>query len=381
VYDLVIRDGTVIDPAQGINGKADVAIQRGQVVAVDGHITGQARQVLHATGLLVVPGLVDIHVHLYKHVSHYGIDPDQTCLSTGVTTGVDAGSAGRCTWPGLRRFVLEPARMRALALLHISGQGMLTDYFGESEDLRWLDAGACSVVANENRDYILGVKVRLDRNRVGNSGLEPLRRAVAAAEQLGLPVMAHVGNTPAPLAEIAAMMRSGDIITHCFHGWSGGVLDDSGRVFPELRQAAERGIVFDVGHGAGSFAFPVAEAAFEQGFLPGTISSDLHTYSLYGPAYDLATTMSKFLHIGMSLNDVVRRVTCDAARAMRLDGVAGSLALGRAADVTLLQEISGQFRFDDTHQSYRIAPRTLVPRWVVLAGEVLPARTLAPWGR
>ncbi len=380
MYDLVIRGGTVIDPAQSLHGKADVAIQQGQVVAVDSHIAGAARQDLDATGLLVVPGLVDIHVHLYKHVCHYGVDPDQTCLSTGVTTAVDAGSAGRCTWPGFRRFVLEPACMHAYALLHISGQGMLTDYIGESDDLRWLDVAACSVIANENRDLILGVKVRLDRNRVGQSGLEPLRRAVAAAAQLDLPVMAHVGNTPAPLADIAALMRPGDIITHCFHGWSAGVLDDNGLVFPELRQAAERGIIFDVGHGAGSFAFPVAEAACEQGFLPTTISSDLHTYSLNGPAYDLATTMSKFLHIGLSLDEVVRRVTCDAARALHLDGVAGSLAVGRPADVTLLQELAGNFPLEDCMANTRRARRVLVPRWVVLNGELLPARTAAPWG-
>jgi dihydroorotase len=215
---------------------------------------------------------------------------------------------------------------------------------------------------------------------VGVSGGEPLRRAVAAAERLSLPVMAHVGNTPAPLAEIAGIMRPGDIITHCFHGWSEGVLDDNGRVFPALRQAAERGIIFDVGHGAGSFSFPVAEAAFEQGFLPGSISSDLHTYSLKGPAYDLATTMSKFLHIGMPLNDVIRRVTSDAARALRLDGVAGSLAPGRAADITLLQEATGDFPLEDCMGNIRKARRVLVPRWVVLRGELLPARTAAPWG-
>jgi len=223
--------------------------------------------------------------------------------------------------------------------------------------------------------------VRLDVNRVGQSGLEPLRRAEQAGQVLGQPVMAHVGKTPAPLSEITAMVRPGDIITHSFHGWPHGVLDENGVVFPALRQAAERGIIFDVGHGAGSFSFPVAEAALRQGFLPNTISTDQHTYSVHGPAYDLPSVMAKFLYMGLSLDEVVRKATIDAAQAVRLSNEAGSLAPGRAADVTIMQEIEGEFRFDDCFGNKRLAPRTLVPRWVVLRGKLLPAHTLAPWGQ
>jgi dihydroorotase len=380
MFDLTIRNGTVVDPSQGIHGGADVAIDAGRIAAIGAHIPAQGRQELDAGGLIVTPGLVDIHVHAYKHVSHYGVDPDEYCLGTGVTTAVDAGTAGRCTWPGLRHFVLEKARMRVRAFLHVSGMGMLTDAVGESHDLRWLDPTAAAVIAADNADFICGIKVRLDVNRVGESGLEPLRRAEEAGQLLGRPVMAHVGKTPAPLDEITAMMRPGDIVTHSFHGWQHGVLDDNGEVFPALRQAAERGIIFDVGHGAGSFSFPVAEAALEQGFLPNTISTDQHTYSVYGPAYDLPSVMSKFLYMGLSLDEVVRKTTVDAAHAVRLGDAAGSLAPGRVADVTILQEMEGEFRFDDCFGNKRLAPRVLVPRWVVLGGELLPARTLAPWG-
>jgi dihydroorotase len=279
----------------------------------------------------------------------------------------------------MRRYQLDPARMNLYAFLNISGSGLLSDYVGEGSDLRWLDAAACAAIAKENRDRIVGVKVRQDLARVGENGLEPLRRAVAAAELLGLPVMVHVGRLPAPMPELAQLLRPGDIITHSFHGWSSGVLDDGGQVHPELWEAADRGIIFDVGHGAGSFSFPVMEAALEQDFLPHTISSDLHVYSVNGPVYDLPTTMAKFLYLGMSLEEVVRRVTVDAAKAVRLEHVAGSLAPGRRADVTLLQEIEGRFRFDDCFGNKRLAERTLVPRWVVLEGEVLPAATAAPW--
>ena len=379
VYDLIIRGGSIVDPAQGIHGQADVAVSDGRIVAVEPALAGSGRRELDGRGLVVTPGLVDVHVHLYVHVSHYGIHPDATCLASGVTTAVDAGTAGRCIWPGLRHYVLERARLRAFALLHVSGMGMLTDHVGESQDLRWLDPAAAAVIAADNRDYVLGIKVRLDVNRVGPSGLEPLRRAEQVGETLRQPVMAHVGKTPAPLADVAALMRPGDIITHCFHGWQHGVLDDNGKVFAELRQAAERGVLFDVGHGAGSFAFPVAEAALSQGFLPATISTDLHTYSLHGPAFDLPSVMSKFLYLGLSLNEVVRRTTCDAARAVGIQERAGSLAPGRPADITLLQEVEGPFRFDDCAGNSRLAPRTLVPRYVVLGGDVLPARTNAPW--
>lgn len=381
MYDLIIRDGNVVDPSQGQHGRADVAIQDGRIVAVEGHVAGTARREVDARGLLVTPGLVDMHVHLYQYVSHYGVDPDGTCLATGVTTALDCGTAGRSIWPGLRHYVLERARMHAYALLHISGMGMLSDVVGESADLRWLDPAATVVTARDNADYILGLKVRLDRNRVGDSGIEPLRRATAAAERLGKPLMAHVGNTPAPLSEIAAMMKPGDVITHCFHGWKQGVLDDDGRVIPALRQAVERGIVFDVGHGAGSFSFPVAEAALRQDFAPAVISTDLHVYSIHGPVYDLPTTMTKFLVMGMSLDDVVTRATAAPARVMGLGDRAGSLAPGRPGDVTLLQEIEGPFRLDDCFGNYREAPRALVPRSVVLGGAVLPARSAAPWGR
>ncbi len=379
MYDLVIRGGTVVDPSQGINGRADVAIADGVVREVAPGIRTAARRDLDASGLIVTPGLVDIHIHAYQHVSHYGIDPDQTCLATGVTTAVDAGTAGRCIWPGLRHYVLDRCRTRTYAFLHISGMGMLTDSVGEGQDLRWLDVAAADAIASENRDRVLGIKVRQDVNRVGDSGVEPLRRAVLAGERLNLPVMVHIGKTPAPLAELAGMMRPGDIITHCFHGWEEGVLDENGTVIPELRRAAQRGIIFDVGHGAGSFSFPVTEAALAQDFLPDTISTDLHTYSLNGPVYDLPSVMAKFQLMGLSLEEVVRKTTVDAARAVGLSHQAGSLAEGRPADVTVLQEISGDFRFDDCFGNARHAQRTLVPRWVVLGGEVLPARSAAPW--
>jgi dihydroorotase len=380
MFDLIIRGGSVIDPAQSIDGRADVAISGGRISGVSPHIRGTCRREIDAGGLIVTPGLVDIHVHIYRHVSHYGVDADSFCLATGVTSAVDAGSAGRCTWPGLRQFAIRPARMHLYAMLNLSGQGMLTDTVGECTDHRWLDVSEAAVIAGENPDAILGMKVRLDRNRAGPDCIEPLRRAEAAAAQIGRPLMSHVGKTAAPLAELAEMMRPGDIITHCYHGWEHGVLDDNGRVIPALRQAAERGVLFDVGHGAGSFAFPVAEAALAQGFLPATISTDLHTYSVYGPVYDLPTTMAKFLYMGLSLGEVVRRVTADAAAAVGLGGRAGSLAPGAAADVTLLQEVEGAFRLEDCMANFRVAPRTLLPRWVVLGGEVLAARSAAPWG-
>jgi dihydroorotase len=379
MYDLVIRGGKVIDPSQDLEATCDVAVADGRIVAVERSLAGKGRQELDATGLIVLPGLVDIHTHVYPYVSHYGICADEWCLPRGVTTVVDAGTAGRCTWPGLKHWVCESSRTRVYCFLHISGMGLLSDYVGEAEELRWLNPAAARILAAENPALIKGIKVRLDRNRVGASGLEPLLRAKAAADPLGLPIMVHVGKTPVPLAEIVAQLKPGDIVTHTFHGWEHGVLDEGGKVFPELRAAAQRGIIFDVGHGAGSFSFLVAEAALAAGFLPGTISSDLHTYNIHGPVYDLPTVMAKFLFMGLSLREVVARVTVGAARAVGLAEVAGSLVAGRTADIALLQEVEGRFRFDDCFGNVRFAPRTLLPRYVCLGGELHPARSAAPW--
>src|SRR5581483_3920647 len=261
-------------------------------------------------------GLVDLHVHIYQGVSHYGINADATCLHRGVTTVVGAGSSGAQTFPGLNKYVIQVSQTRILAYLNLSRIGMLTEWPpGELEDLRHADTEAALATLEAHRDILLGIKIRLDRNVVGNNGREALKRGRAVSDAAGLPLMIHIGDTTPPLPEILAETRAGDVITHCFHDKEGGILDANGTILPAVRAAIARGVLFDVGHGRGSFSFAVARQALAQELLPATISSDLHAHNLLGPVFDLVMTLSKFLYLGLSLSQVIAMTTVSPARA------------------------------------------------------------------
>jgi dihydroorotase len=264
---------------------------------------GPAAETVDASGLVLVPGLVDLHTHLYEGVSHYGIDPDANCLRRGVTTAVDAGSAGAQTFPGFRRYVIERAQTRVLAFLHVAVQGMITTLVGELEDLRWASPEQAVARAREHPDVIVGVKVRLGYQMVGDDPGPALRLARQASEELGLPLMVHIIDMRRPIGWLLRHLGEGDIVTHCFHANEGGILGPFGRLDPAVARARARGVLFDVGHGAGSFAFSVAKAAFAQDFPPDTVSSDLHAHNVAGPVYDQATTLSKLLHCGRARGD------------------------------------------------------------------------------
>jgi dihydroorotase len=313
-------------------------------------------------------------VHVFPGGSHYGIEPDAHCLARGTTTVVDAGSAGAFTFPAFRRYVIEVARTRILPFLNVSATGMLRADAGELEDLRFLDRGAALRTIDAHRDLIQGIKVRLSRDVVGPNARAALSTALEVSEAARLPVMVHVGDTPIPLREILDELRPGDILTHCFHGREEGVLDDRGQVRPAARRAAERGVRLDVGHGRGSFAFSVARRALAQGLRPGTISSDVHVHNVHGPVFDLATTMSKFLHLGLSLDQVIEMTTAAPARAVRGGADLGTLAPGAAADVTLVALREGAFPMEDAVGETVTAGRRLVPAGVVRGGVRLDVR-------
>ena len=348
-YDLLIRGGTVVDPSQGLHAVRDVAIANGTIAAVGENLPEtQSREILDASGLLVTPGLLDLHVHVYWGVSHFGIDPDVGNMSRGVTTAVDAGSSGANTFPAFRRYVLERSDTRLYALLNISAMGMISHDVGELEDMRWADVEKATRAGRLNRDRVVGMKARLSHQIVGDNDIEALERALEAAEAIGGILMVHVGDTKTPLEELMAMLRPGDIVTHTFHGNGHGVLDDSGRVIDGIREAQRRGVVLDVGHGAGSFSFDVAEKALSQGLYPGNISSDLHFYNIEGPVFDQVTTLSKFLHLGLPIDEVVRLSTETTARAISTDGRLGTLKVGAEGDLTVLRLDEGRFTMTDS---------------------------------
>jgi dihydroorotase len=374
LYGLLIQGGTLIDPAQGVHAKRDVAFAQGMVAEVGESLpSAEAERVIDASGRLVTPGLVDLHVHVYPGVSHFGIDPDPTCLAHGATTVVDAGSAGADTFAGFRRYVVEASATRIYAHLNISSMGMIASRIGELDDLKWASVPRALETIEQHRDLILGVKVRLTRDSIVGeaAGLTPLYRAREAADAAGLPIMVHPqGAWCDSIDDILAVMRDRDVLTHSFHGSTHGILDDDGKIRPTVWAARERGVIFDVGHGQGSFSWRVIEAALAQGFTPTTISSDLHHYNVNGPVFDLATTVAKFLHLGLSLDDALARVTAVPAQVIGMSDRLGTLKVGAWGDAVVWDLAEGAFELVDSLQQVRIGRQMLVPQTVVKGGQV-----------
>ena len=373
-YDLLLAGGTLVDPAQGARAATNVAFAAGNVAAVGPHLSAaDAKDTVDCSGRIVAPGMIDLHVHVFWGVSHYGIEPDPHCVAKGVTTAVDAGSAGADTFPGFRKYVIDVSATRLFAQLNISSQGMLTREIGELDDLRYASVPKAIAMIERHRDVILGVKVRLTRNSIVSreSGIRPLYLAREAADAVRLPIMVHPQDAWCDsLDDILAVMRGGDILTHCFHGDSHGILDGDGKVRRSVREAIERGVIFDVGHGRGSFSWEVAERALEQGIGPTTISSDLHVYNVDGPVYDLATTVSKFLHLGLSLEGALHKVTATPARVLGMSDQIGTLRVGAWADAVVFDLQQGQFELHDARGETRVGRQRLVPTAVVRGGKL-----------
>ncbi len=349
-HDLVLKGGTVVHI-----GQSDVGVTRGRVTAVGSGLEG--RQTIDVQGKLVTPGLIDMHTHVFDKATYWGIDPDAIAWYTGVTTWVDAGSAGAYTF--------ESMPPRVPAFLNISAIG-LTAPVGESRDLSNCDVDLAVATALAHPGRIVGIKVRMDRHNV--NGLEPLRRAIAAGEACGLPVMVHIGVAPPTLAEIVPLLRPGDIITHC----ASGLTADPG----ELKEAYQKNVIFDLGHGAGGFAFEVLEAQLEAGMPPHTVSSDLHARCLYGPVFDLPTTMAKMLAVGMGLEQVVDATTIRPAEVLGLDR--GTLAVGAPADIAVFTVQEGRFELSDVHGRIRVSPMRLRNDITLVDGRPLPPRLPSP---
>lgn len=375
LYDLIISGGTLIDPEQHLHDRRDIAFSNGLVAEVGSHIpANSASQIIDATDRWVVPGLVDAHVHVFEGVSHYGINPDATCLAHGATTVIDAGSAGANTFAGFRKYVIEASETRILAHMNISSMGMISREIGELDDIKWASVPKALEAIEQHRDLVLGVKVRLTRESlVGKAaGLKPLFLAREAADAAGLPIMVHPQNSWAEsIDQVVEVMRKGDVLTHMYHSDPHGILDDNSRIRDSIRRAHERGVIFDVGHGEGSFDWSVAETALAQDFTPTTISSDLHHYNVNGPVFDLVTTVAKFLHLGMDIDAAFARVTTVPAAVAGLAGKAGTLRVGAFADAVILNPVEGPISLVDSRRVTRTGNLSLIPEVVIKDGRVV----------
>lgn len=370
-YDLLITGGEVIDPDAGYHGRFDVAISDGKIAAIEPGIDpSRATRTIDARGQIVTPGLVDLHTHIYWGVTYWGIEADPVAARTGVTTWLDVGSAGAYTFPGFRRYIAEPNRVRTFCLLNLSSIGLVAPSW-EFQNPKYWDVDLAATIVDENRDLILGIKARIDGETTRGVGIAPLERARELADRVGLPLMVHFGNGSPGLDAIVPLLRPGDILTHCFRGGDNALAGPNKPVRPDVRRLRERGLILDIGHGTGSFSFETTEAALAEGFLPDVISSDIHQTAVQGPMFDLPTTLSKFLNLGMELPDVIARATSRAAAAMHRPEL-GTLRPGSAADVALFRVEEGDYTFHDVQMAARKGTKLLVNTHTLLAGEELP---------
>lgn len=374
-WDLLIRGGTLIDPAQSLSARRDVAFHEGRVVAVaEALASGDAREVVDAGGALVTPGLIDLHAHVYHGMLPIGVHADRTSLVNGVTTVVDAGSAGWMTLAGLRDYVIPTYRTRVYAFLHIGATGLATVRVApELRDIRFAQVEEAARTIGENRDLIRGIKVRIAHGGTGKgdpaNAREALRRARQAADQAGVRLMAHVSDTPIPLPEILEQLGAGDIATHIFNGNAEQVLGPGGRVRPEVRAAAERGVVLDVGHASVHCDVKIAERAIAEGLHPTTLSTDLHHPPAGRTVYHLRGLMSKFLALGLELEEVIASVTSRPAAALGESSEIGSLAPGMAGDAVVLDLEEGRFSYVDGAGNTVRASRRFRTRHVIRSGQ------------
>ncbi|MGB7183963.1 MAG: amidohydrolase/deacetylase family metallohydrolase [Burkholderiaceae bacterium] len=373
MFDLLLKGGRVIDPASDLDATRDVAFKDGKVAAIAPAIDeSQAADVRDVRKYIVSPGLIDLHTHIYWGGTYLGVDPTQYALSSGCTTLVDAGSAGPGNFAGFREHIIKPAKPKIFAYLNISFAGIFAFservMVGECADIRLLNTEECLEVAETNRDLVVGIKVRLGLIAGGTSGVAPLDLALVVAEETGLPIMCHLDLPPPSRLEVVNRLRSGDVLTHCFRPFPGGPARRDGHIFEEILLARERGVQFDIGHGKGSFGFSMAQTMLAAGFLPDCISSDVHALSAKGPAFNLLVTMSKLMHLGMTLPQVIAAATRGPAKAIGKPEL-GSLAIGTPGDASVLSQVDGPVEFTDSKGITREGDSQLAVAGMVLDGQ------------
>lgn len=370
MHDLVIAGARVIDPAQGLDAVRDVGFAGGRVAAIGAGLEGRARR--EGAGMILTPGLIDLHTHVYWGGTSLGIDAPAYGRKSAVTTVVDTGSAGPGNFAGFRAHVIEKSDVRILVYLHVSFAGIFafspSIMVGESWDMRLMAARDTVAVARDNPGHIIGIKVRVGRNSSGDNGIGPLLVGLDAADKAGLPLMLHIDEAPPSYAEVVELLRPGDVLTHCFRPFPNAPCDGQGKVRDAVLRARARGVLFDIGHGMGSFSWETARAMAGQGFWPDSISSDVHAMCVDGPAHDLLRTMNKFLALGMPLAQVIRAATEAPARALRRPDL-GVLTVGGVGDASLIALEDREIALEDVLGEMVNHPQRLVAKGMVIGGQ------------
>lgn len=378
-YDLVIRGGEVLDPSQSLRARRDIGIRWGVIETVQEAIPAErALKSIDASGKLVMPGLIDLHSHVYPYGSAIGIPADELVQFQATTTVVSAGDAGVNNLAALRRFIVAQTRARMYAFVHIANNGLSAFPAAELYNIDVAQTEACAMALAENADFLLGVKVRMSENVIYKHGLEPLKRGIQACEMCGWPakMMVHIGGVESKelMSQILDLLRPGDVLTHAYSGAPNMSnvftnIVQEGKLLPAALAAKQRGVMFDVGHGGGSFDFTVAEIAIPGGCTPDTISSDIHVFSGNSPGIPfLPNVMSKFMTLGFTLEQVVAMATTAPAKIINRAPKIGTLQVGAPGDIAIMELVEGPVSFVDTRNNKRDGKAQLKPVQTVING-------------
>jgi len=381
MYDLLIKGGRVIDPAQNIDDVLDVAISGNRVGRVASDIpASQSLKTVTARGKIVTPGLIDVHCHVYDGIVKNGVAPDAAGVRQGVTTVVDGGSAGQAIFGGFPRYVIPKAHTTIFCFLHLGSQGL--SIMPELRDRNEIDLDATAATIAAHRDIIKGVKLRLVGNIIASDGVKMVAMAKETAKKFGLPIMIHIGDarkqvSPTLTREFLPLMEKGDILSHVYTAMPGSTLRPDGTVLPELREAGKRGVVLDIAHGRFNFSFEVARRSLAQGIRPTTISTDVNAQSVYGPVFGMSVMMTKMMTLGLELRQIIEMSTINPARAIGEENRIGSLKPGMAADVSILDLLSGKWQLTDSQKEIIEVNNLLTPSLTVKAGKLISAAPVA----
>jgi dihydroorotase len=370
--NYILKGGRLLDPASNLDSQQDIHIRDGAVAAIGADLKGDGATVIDVKGLIVTPGLIDVHLHLMNGLGAFGVDPDIFGVGSGVTTVVDAGSAGHSLLTVFRNYVTKNAKTRVLNYVNLSTLGGVTGPgYSILADPRLIDEDKIEKAVEANRDIIVGIKIMATGGALGAEGLKPLARARKLGDNLKLPLLVHIGEswtkdaTPVHVGDVLKYLREGDIVTHMFTVHPGGLLDPNGKLWPQVRAAKESGVLMDVGHGLHNLNFDVARKVLDQGLHPDGVSTDGHRGNRAGPVYDLPTTMAKLMALGFSLNQVVEMATINAARLLGRSNQMGLIRVGQPAEISVLRLEEREWNAVDSQKGTIQASRQLVPVYAV----------------
>ena len=370
--NFLLKGGRLIDPAGGKDGISDIRLRDGKIAAIGSNLDHDDATLIDVKDHIVTPGLIDVHLHLMKGLGAFGVDPDIFGVGSGVTTVVDAGSAGHTLLNVFRNYVTDNAKTRVLNYINLSTLGGVSGPgYSILADPRLIDEAKIEQAVDANRDIIVGIKIMATGGALGSQGLKPLECARKLGDTLKLPLLVHIGESwtkdtaPVHVGDVLKYLRAGDIVTHMFTVHPGGLLDGNGKLWPEVRDAKESGVLMDVGHGLHNLNFDVARKVLDQGLHPDGVSTDGHRGNRGGPVYDLPTTMAKLMALGFSLNQVIEMATANAAKLLGRTNELGTLRIGDPADISVLRIEDREWQAIDSQKGAIPARQTITPVYAV----------------